>query len=168
MFININYAHDFSEVAQQVEKINSSDNAKASDMTAHIFQIDPTVTLDNGDHPVTATTLNEFGSWVLAEPTGDFEDSYKNNEDFHSIFHLMQSDDDSKTPAPFFDFTPEIFSMVEDLYREVNILNSLEDSSVIGVIYSNDSINGNPLFVIRFDEEANSTAVEVFDIKYSK
>lgn len=49
MIINISYAHDFSEVAQQVEKINSSDDAKASDMTAHIFQIDPTVTLDNGD-----------------------------------------------------------------------------------------------------------------------
>lgn len=165
MFININYAHDFSEVAQQVEKINTSDNAKISDMTAHIFQIDPTVTLDNGDHPVTATTLNEFGAWVLAEPTGDFEESYKNNEDFHSIFHLMQSDDESKTPAPFFDFTHELFSMVEDVYREVD---SLEDSSVIGVIYSNDSIKGNPLFVIHFDEDANKAAAEVFDIKYSK
>lgn len=165
MFININYAHDFSEVAQQVEKINSSDNAKVADMTAHIFQIDPTVILENGDHPVVATTLNEFGSWVLAQPTGDFEDSYKNNEDFHSIFHLMQSDDDSKTPAPFFDFTNELFSMVEDVYREVD---SLEDSSVIGVIYSNNSIKRNPLFVIRFDEEANKAAAEVFDIKYSK
>lgn len=165
MFININYAHDFSEAAQQVEKINSSDNAKASDMTAHIFQIDPTVTLENGNHPVVATTLNEFGAWVLARPTGDFENSYKNNEDFRSLFHLMQSDDDSKTPAPFFDFTTELFSMVEDVYHEVN---SLEDSSVIGVIYSNDSIKGNPLFVIRFDDNTNSTAVEVFDIKYSK
>lgn len=165
MIIDINHAHDFSEVAQQVEKINSSDNAKAADMTSHIFQIDPTVTLNNGDHPVVATTLNEFGAWVLAEPTGDFEDSYKNNEDFHSIFHLMQSDDDSKTPAPFFDFTPELFSMVEDIYREVN---SLENNSVIGVVYSNDSIKGNPLFVIRFDDNTNSTMVEVFDIKYSK
>ena len=165
MIIDINYAHDFSEVAQQVNNINTSDNAKISDMTAHIFQIDPTVTLNNGDHPVVATTLNEFGAWVLAEPTGDFEESYKNNEDFHSIFHLMQSDDDSKTPAPFFDFTPELFSMVEDVYREVN---SLENNSVIGVIYSNDSIKGNPLFVIRFDDNTNSTVVEVFDIKYSK
>lgn len=165
MIIDIDYAQDFSEVAQQVEKINSSDNAKVADMTAHIFQIDPTVSLDNGDHPVIATTLNEFGSWVLAQPTGDFEDSYKNNEDFHSIFHLMQSDDDSKTPAPFFDFTPELFSMVEDVYREVN---SLENNSVIGVVYSNDSIKGNPLFVIRFDDNTNSTVVEVFDIKYSK
>ena len=86
--------------------------------------------MNNGYHPVVATT-HEFGAWVLAEPTGDFEDSYKNNEDFHSIFHLMQSDDDSKTPAPFFDFTPELFSMVEDVYREVN---SLENNSVIGVI----------------------------------
>lgn len=118
--------------------------------------------MNNGDHPVVATT-HEFGAWVLAEPTGDFEDSYKNNEDFHSIFHLMQSDDDSKTPAPFFDFTPELFSMVEDVYREVN---SLENNSVIGVIYSNDSIKGNPLFVIRFDDDANKAAAEVFDMNY--
>lgn len=165
MIIDIDYAQVFSSVAQQVEKINSSDNAKVSDTTAHIFQIDPTVTLNNGDHPVIATTLNEFGSWVLADPTGDFEDSYKNNEDFYSIFHLMQSDDDSKTPAPFFDFTPELFSMVKDVYSEVDIL---ENNSVIGVVYSNDSIKGNPLFVIRFDNNTNSTVVEVFDIKYSK
>lgn len=165
MIIDINEAQVFSKIAQHVEEINSSDNAKSSDMTAHIFQIDPTVTLENGNHPVVATTLNEFGSWVLAQPIGDFENSYKNNEDFRSLFHLMQSDDDSKTPAPFFDFTPELFSMVEDIYREVDIL---ENNSMIGVIYSNDSIKGNPLFVIRFDDNTNSTVVEVFDIKYSK
>ena len=55
--------------------------------------------------------------------------------------------------------------MVEDVYYEVN---SLENNSVIGVVYSNDSIKGNPLFVIRFDNNTNSAVVEVFDIKYSK
>lgn len=55
--------------------------------------------------------------------------------------------------------------MVEDVYYEVN---SLKNNSVIGVVYSNDSIKGNPLFVIHFDEDANKAAAEVFDIKYSK
>lgn len=50
MIIDIDYAQDFSEVAQQVNNINTSNNAKISDMTTHIFQIDPTVTLNNGDH----------------------------------------------------------------------------------------------------------------------
>lgn len=51
MIIDINTARKVSTLAAETRKINTSRSAEVSDMTAHIFQIDPTVTLDNGDHP---------------------------------------------------------------------------------------------------------------------
>lgn len=162
MIIDINTARKVSNLASKIRKINTSRSAKVSDMTAHIFQIDPTVTLDNGDHPVVATTLNEFGSWVVAQPTGDFEKSYENNEEFSKIFHLMQSDDDSKTPATFFDFTSEVFSMINGVYE---LMETYRDDSLIGVVYFNDGIESNPLFTIRYNQDTDSPVVELFDIK---
>ena len=162
MIIDINTARKVSTLAEEILKINTSRSAEVSDMTAHIFQIDPTVTLDNGDHPVVATTLNEFGSWVVAQPTGDFEKSYKENEEFSKIFHLMQSEDDNKTSATFFGFTSEIFSMILGVH---DLVESLRDEAFIGVVYFNDGIDSNPLFIIRFDQDAESTVVEIFDIK---
>lgn len=163
MIIDISDVQIFSKIADRIAELNESTVSMSSEMTAHIFQIDTTTTLDNGDHPVVASTFDEFCSYVVAEPTGKWEETYKNNKHIYPLFHLMQSEDESKTSAPFFDFTHGTFHMVESVFHEVHML---QDESFIGVVYPDDGIKGNPLFVVRFDEETSETVVEVFDIKF--
>lgn len=162
MIIDINKARNLSKAADRISELNASTDAISSEMTAHIFQIDTTTTLDNGDHPVVASTFDSYGSFVVAEPTGKWEEAYKTDKYVYPLFHLMQSEDESKTSAPFFDFTREIFRMVNAVFYEVE---TLQDKSFIGVVYAENSVEGNPLFVVRFNEETSKAVVEVFDLK---
>jgi len=163
MIIDMEGANNLNRAYRKIVKINTSESAKSSDMTAHIFRIDPNVVLDNGDHPIVGSTLNDYGSWVVSEPTGDFEKSYKDDDDLSLLFHLIQSEDKSKTEAPFFDFTPEVFSAVEDTYQAVN---EMKDTNIIGVVHFNDGINGNPLFIVRYSFFEQKANVEVFNIVF--
>lgn len=162
MIIDINAAEKVCDLATETYKLNASSSAKWSGTKAHIFQVDTTTVLDNGDHPVVGATLKGLGSWVVAQPIGDFEKSYEEKEKFPNFFHLIQSDDDRKTPATFFNFTMGVLSMVKTIQE---LLDTYKDNSLIGVIRFNEGIVYNPLFVIRYNQDTESTVVEVFDIK---
>lgn len=164
MIIDINHMNNFALAAERIENINISHDSIESYMAAHLFQIDPTATLDNGNHPVVATTIGVLGSgsYTLSKPTGELEESLKGSKYINSLIQLIQPNDDSKISEPSFNFLPGMANVVHETYR---VVDSLHNDSIIGVVCGSESIKGYPLFIIRFDKETNKTVVEVFRIK---
>ena len=162
MIIDINHMSNFALAAGRIEAINSSYDAADSDMEAQLFHIDPTVTLANGNHPVVATTIGGLGTYTLSKPTGELEESFKGSKYISSLIQLIQPNDDSKVSEPFFDFFSGMANVVHEVCR---VVDSLHDDSIIGVVCGGVSIEGYPLFIIRFDKKTNKSVVEVFGVK---
>lgn len=162
MIIDINHMNNFALAAGRIEAINSSYDAADSDMEAQLFQIDPTVTLNNGNHPVVATTIGGLGTYTLSKPTGELEESLKGSKYISSLIQLIQPNDDSKVSEPFFDFLSGMANVVHEV---CHVVDSLHNDSIIGVVCGGVSIEGYPLFIIRFDKKTNKPVVEVFSIK---
>lgn len=164
MKIDMSNIEKTCDIAEQVEKMNNSEEMESENLVLTLFEIDNTITNDAGLHPVVGATWADFGCWQVFKPHY-FENTYcSTNKSNADLVAIIQSDHPLKKNANSYEMTA---GSVKVLKNSVEFIQQLNDSRYIAVISYDSGLYNNNLVIVRKNEMNQDVDVEAFYIDHN-